>query len=62
MKKKESDKEQDAKVMKGMTAKEKADFKKKDKKMDKKHPSPAEDKKKDKALADKIKAKDKKKK
>jgi hypothetical protein len=58
--KKESDKEQDAKVMRGMTPKEKAQFKKEDKKMDKKNPSKAKDKKMDEDLAKKIKSKKKK--
>ena len=51
-----SDKEQDKKSMKGMTAAQKAKFKKADKKMDKKPMSRAEDTKKDNALAKKIKS------
>jgi hypothetical protein len=59
--KKTSDKAQDAKVMKNMTPAQMAEFKKKDKKMDKdKTLSRAEDTKKDKALAKKIKDKKKK--
>ncbi len=50
-----SDKKQDAKVMKGMTATEKKKFAKADKAMDKKKPSRTEDEKLDKALAKKIK-------
>ena len=58
-----SDEAQDAKVMKNMTPKQMLEFKKKDKKMDKdKTMSRSEDTKKDKALAEKIKAKGKKKK
>jgi hypothetical protein len=52
---KKADKKQDAKVMKGMTSKQKAAFAKADKKMDKKKPSRAMDEKMDKALAKKIK-------
>jgi len=52
-----SDKEQDAKVMKGMTPKQKKKFAKADKAMDKKKPSRAMDEKMDKALAKKIKKK-----
>jgi hypothetical protein len=52
-----SDKKQDAKVMKGMTATEKKKFAKADKAMDKKKPSRAADAKMDKALAKKIKKK-----
>jgi hypothetical protein len=52
-----SDKEQDAKVMKGMTAAQKKKFAKADKAMDKKKPSRAMDEKMDKALAKKIKKK-----
>jgi hypothetical protein len=62
MAKKESDAKQDAAVMKNMTPAQMMEFKKKDKKMDKKKPSRAKDKKMDEALADKIKAKGKKKK
>ena len=51
---KDSDKKQDAKTMKGMTPKQKAAFEKADKKMDKKPMSRREDKKKDTALAKKI--------
>jgi hypothetical protein len=54
---KKADKKQDAAAMKGMSPKQKAKFKKADKKMDKKKPSPAEDNKMDKALAKKIKKK-----
>ena len=54
-KKKESDQEQDAKVKKGMTPKQKAAFEKADKKMDKKKPPRAKDKEMDKDLAEKIK-------
>ena len=60
MAKKETDKEQDAKVMRGMTPAQKAKFKKEDKKMDKKKPSKAKDKKMDEDLAEKIKGKKKK--
>jgi len=60
---KKTDKAQDAKVMKNMTPRQMMEFKSKDKKMDKdKSMTQAEDTKKDKALAKKIKAKDKKKK
>jgi len=52
-----SDKKQDAKVMKGMTAEQKKKFEKADKAMDKKKPSRAADAKMDKALAKKIKKK-----
>jgi hypothetical protein len=52
-----SDKEQDAKVMKGMTPEQKKKFAKADKAMDKKKPSRAKDEKMDKALAKKIKKK-----
>jgi hypothetical protein len=52
-----SDKEQDAKVMKGMTPAQKKKFAKADKAMDKKKPSRKEDTKMDKALAKKIKKK-----
>jgi hypothetical protein len=52
-----ADKKQDAKLMKGMDAKEKSKFKKADAKMDKKKPSRKEDEKMDKALAKKIKKK-----
>jgi hypothetical protein len=55
------DKKQDAKVMKGMSSKEKSSFEKADKKMDKKKPSAKADMKMDKALAKKIKKKAKKK-
>lgn len=57
MGKKKADKKQDAKVMKGMTPKQKSAFEKADKKMDKKKPSAKEDAKMDKALAKKIKKK-----
>ena len=53
--KKAADKKQDAKTTKGMTPAQKAKFAKEDKKMDKKPLSAAEDKKKDTALAKKIK-------
>jgi len=57
---KKSDAAQDAKVMKNMTPKQMLEFKKEDKKMDEnKSMSRAEDVKKDKALAKKIKAKKK---
>ena len=52
-----SDKKQDAKVMKGMTPKEKKKFAKADEAMDKKKPSRKEDTKMDKALAKKVKKK-----
>lgn len=52
-----ADEKQDKKTMKGMTPKQKAAFEKGDKKMDKKNPSKAEDKKKDAALAKKVKGK-----
>ena len=55
MAKKMSDAAQDAKVMKGMSPKQKAAFEKADKKMDKKKPPRAADEKMDKALAKKIK-------
>lgn len=51
------DEKADKKVMKGMTPAQKAKFEKADKKMDAKKPSKAEDLKKDKALADKLKKK-----
>ena len=54
---KAADKKQDAKTEKGMSPKQKAAFEKADKKMDAKKPSKAEDLKKDKALADKLKKK-----
>jgi len=58
---KKTDKAQDANVMKNMTPKQMMEFKSKDKKMDKdKSMTQAEDTKKDKALAEKIKAKKKK--
>jgi hypothetical protein len=50
-----ADKKQDAKVMKGMSPKQKAAFKKGDTAMDKKKPSAKADMKMDKALAAKIK-------
>lgn len=50
-----SDKKQDAKVMKGMSPKQKSAFEKADKKMDAKKPSMKEDMKMDKALAKKVK-------
>jgi hypothetical protein len=56
-----SDKEQDEKVMAGMTPAQKKKFKTEDKKMDKKKPSKAKDKVMDKELANKIKGKKKKK-
>ena len=56
------DKQQDAKVMKNMTPAQMLEFKMKDKKMDKKKPSPSADKKMDTALAEDIKSKDKEKK
>jgi hypothetical protein len=56
---KKADKAQDAKVMKGMSPKDKSSFKKADKAMDKKSMTQAQDTKKDKALAKKIKAKKK---
>lgn len=52
-----ADEKADAKTMKGMTPKQKAAFKKADKKMDAKNPSKAADKKMDAALAKKIKGK-----
>ena len=52
---KRKDKKQDAKVMKGMDAKQKSSFKKADKKMDAKKPSAKADAKMDKALAAKVK-------
>ena len=54
---KAKDKKQDAKVMKGMSPKQKAAFGKADAKMDKKKPSAKADAKMDKALAKKIKKK-----
>jgi hypothetical protein len=51
---KSADKKQDAKVMKGMTPKQKSAFEKADKKMDAKKPSAKADMKMDKALAKKI--------
>jgi hypothetical protein len=51
------DKKQDAKVMRGMTDKQKAAFKRGDDKMDKKPMSRAQDQKKDAALARRIKRK-----
>ena len=59
MAKKNSDAAQDAEVMKNMTPGQMVEFKKKDKKMDKKKPSRSQDEKMDKALAEKIKAKKK---
>ena len=59
MAKKKSDAAQDAEVMKNMTPGQMVEFKKKDKKMDKKKPSRSQDEKMDKALAKKIKAKKK---
>lgn len=59
MAKKMSDKEQDAKVMKNMTPAQMLEFKKKDKKMDKKKMSQATDTREDEKLAKKIKAKKK---
>lgn len=56
---KKKDKAQDKKAMSGMSPKQQASFKKADKKMDKKPMSKAQDIKKDKALADKIKKKKK---
>ena len=53
--KKGADKKQDAKVMKGMTPKQKGAFEKADKKMDAKKPSAKADAKMDKALAAKVK-------
>jgi hypothetical protein len=52
-----SDAKQDAKAMQGMSPKQKAAFKKADKKMDKKKPSRSKDVKMDEALAAKIKKK-----
>lgn len=49
------DEKADKKLMKGMTPKQKADFEKADKKMDKKKPSKKADMKMDKALAKKVK-------
>ena len=49
------DKKQDAKVMKGMSPKQKSAFEKSDKKMDAKKPSAKADAKMDKALAAKVK-------
>jgi hypothetical protein len=60
MAKKESDKKQDKDTMAGMSPKQKAAFKKADKKMDKSKPSRSKDKMMDEALADKIKGKKKK--
>ena len=54
------DKDQDKKEMKGMTPAQKAKFKKEDKKHDKPGITKAEDKKKDNAIAKKIKAAKKK--
>ena len=54
------DDKQDAKVTKGLSPKEKAAFKKEDKKMDAKKPSKKKDAKEDKALVEKIKSKKKK--
>jgi len=54
---KAADKKQDAKVMKGMSPKQKSAFEKADKKMDAKKPSAKADMKMDKALAKKIKSK-----
>jgi hypothetical protein len=55
---KKSDEKQDKKTMKGMSPAQKAKFKKADEKMDKnKKMSASEDKKKDTALANKIKGK-----
>jgi hypothetical protein len=54
---KAADKKQDAKTTKGMTPAQKAKFAKEDKTMDKKPMSAAADKKKDTALAKKIKGK-----
>jgi len=54
---KKSDAKQDAAVMKNMTPAQMMEFKKKDKKMDKKKPSRSKDEKMDKALAKKIKKK-----
>jgi hypothetical protein len=54
---KKEDAKSDLKFMKGMSPKQKAAFKKEDKKMDAKKPSAKEDAKKDKALAKKIKNK-----
>ena len=50
-----ADEKADAKLMKGMTPKQKAAFKKGDEKMDAKKPSKAADKKMDAALAKKVK-------
>lgn len=52
-----ADEKADAKLQKGMTPAQKAKFKSADKDMDKGKPSKAEDKKKDAALAAKIKGK-----
>jgi hypothetical protein len=52
---KSADKKQDAKVMKGMSPKQKSAFEKADKKMDAKKPSAKADAKMDKALAAKVK-------
>jgi len=52
---KKADKKQDAKVMKGMSPKQKSAFEKADKKMDAKNPSAKADAKMDKALASKVK-------
>jgi phosphoribosyl 1,2-cyclic phosphodiesterase len=54
---KAKDKKQDAKVMKGMSPKQKSAFEKADKRMDAKKPSAKEDAKMDKALAKKVKKK-----
>jgi hypothetical protein len=51
------DKKQDAKVMKGMSPKQKSAFEKADKKMDAKKPSAKADMRMDKALAKKVKKK-----
>jgi hypothetical protein len=57
-----ADKKQDKETEKGMTPAQKKKFEAADKKMDKKNPSKKEDTAKDKALAARIKAADKKKK
>ena len=49
------DKIQDSKLMKGMTAKQKSQFKREDSKMDKKKPTAKQDIKLDRALASRIK-------
>ena len=51
---KAADKKQDTKMMKGMSPKQKAAFKKADVKMDKKKPTPAADMKMDKALRSRV--------